>query len=299
MFLGFFARIAIPVLALFLTAAIPCALVAQPAMLGPGDAKEQLQLDQRESSRNGHLESTLRFVPLDLKGGTQLVLVSPREWNPIADQIGHSLEGLHTRFSEMFGDIPAFKSSIRLMDEDMFFRTTGAPKWTNALFLRGEIIIPISAAGPPSAESLLRTVRHEYTHAVIHAMSDGRCPGWLDEGIAQWAEGQENPALRPALARWLQNQSPVSLSLLQGGFTRLDSQMVPAAYAQSLFAANTVINTFGFDRVRIYLDRLNQGLDSNRAFEKSFNISEKQFEGQLGQQLRRWSRSYQSHHQHL
>jgi len=296
MFLGFFARIAIALLALFSITILPCALSAQPAMLGPQANPEQQGLVKVGLDKGQRYDATLRFSPLRLKGGTNLLLVSPREWNSTADRIGLSLEGLHLRFNDMFGDIPAFQSSIRLMEEEMFFRTTGAPRWTNALFLKGEIIIPMSKTSPPSAESLLRTVRHEYAHAVIHAMSNGKCPGWLDEGIAQWAEGKENPALRPALARWLQHQSPVSLSLLQGGFTRLDSQMVPAAYAQSLFAANTVINTFGFEQIRSYLDNLQSGLSSEQAFQKSFRLSEERFETQLGGQLRKWSRSYHKHH---
>lgn len=231
----------------------------------------------------------VNFEPLSLRGGSKLTLISPQAWAPLAERIRGVLQKAHEGYTSLLGDIPAFSTAIRLMDEDTFFITTGAPRWTNAMYYRNQIIIPLGTNSEIDMDGLTRAVRHEYTHAVIHALSGGRCPGWLDEGLAQWAEGSENPALRPALREWVKTRGPVSLSLLQGGFTKLDQAMVPAAYAESLYATYVVLNSFGFDSIRKYLDALRDGESKERAFLYGFETSEALFERKLSKSLNQWA----------
>lgn len=242
----------------------------------------------------GDSSGTLRrvnYAPLSLRGGSKLTLISPQAWTPLAERIRDVLEKTHDYYTSLFGEIPPITTAIRLMDEETFFLATGAPKWTNAMYYRNQIIIPLALNTEIDMEALRRAVKHEYTHAVIHALSNGRCPGWLDEGLAQWAEGSENPALQPALRSWVATSGAVPLDILQGGFTKLDSKIVPAAYAQSLYSAYVVMNSFGFESLREYFDRLRNGEDKTAAFKESFEISEKRFEQKLGQSLARWAQS--------
>ncbi len=238
----------------------------------------------------------LRYAPLSLPGGAHLTLISPQQWSPLADKLSQKLTDLHDYFTSVFGTIPPFTTSIRLMDNEVFYRETGAPEWTNAMYYRGQIIIPLTANEPIDMQNMNRSIRHEYAHAVIAALSKGKCPGWLDEGLAQWAEGKENPALKPALVNWLESRRPVPLSLLQGGFTKLQSDMVPAAYAQSLFAANTLISTYGLSRIREYFDNLSVGDSKKRAFEHNFHLSETRFEQKLGKVMKSWAEKHKEPH---
>ncbi len=262
---------------------------------------QQAQHGRYTGSSKGSLEddfspgASIRYLPLSLSGGTKLTLISPEHWNAVAKKISGNLEKSHSFFSKLFGDIPAFQSSVRLMDEEDFYAETGAPRWTNAMYYRKQIIIPMSRSEAIDFDNLFRSVRHEYTHAVIHALSNGKAPGWLDEGIAQWAEGSENPALRPALYNWLSDNKPLPLLMLQGGFTKLESKMVPAAYAQSLFAANTMINTFGFKEIRGYFDSLRTGSNKPGAFKNNFRMSESKFEQHLAKTLNRWHAKHSEH----
>jgi hypothetical protein len=231
----------------------------------------------------------IHLAPLALQGGTTLTLISPERWSKLADKLAATLSATHRHFTDLFGRIPAFMTTVRLTDDETFYLTTGAPRWTNAMYFKGQILIPLVTEEEIDFNSIERAVKHEFTHAVVHALSSGRCPGWLDEGLAQWAEGNENPALRPALVMWLNRHPPVALSLLQGGFTRLDAHMVPAAYAQSLFAANVMVNTFGFGKLRGYLDALHDGGEKEPAFEKNFGLSERNFEKSLALTLYKWA----------
>jgi hypothetical protein len=237
---------------------------------------------------------SLRFTPLQLTGGSKLTLISPLRWSDVADELVTTLNNTHAEYTQRFASIPAFSTSIRLMDEQSFYELTGAPAWTNAMFIRGQIVIPLSTTQPIDLENLHRSVKHEYTHAIISALSGGRAPGWLDEGLAQLAEGEEHPALRASLKSWLQVNDPVPLSLLQGGFTKLSTPMVPPAYAQSLLASKAIVDTYGFSKIGVYLAALRKGVDKDRAFATGFGISPEVFEQKLASALKTWGAQYKT-----
>lgn len=253
----------------------------------PSPSGYELPQTQPNDEALGSL-SRLTVSPVAVSGGGTLTLISPERWSDLSQAVVGTLQGIHDELTKMFGTLPAFATSIRLTDIENFRRATGAPGWTNALYYRGQIIIPLSVTEEPDVENLKRSIRHEYTHAVINSLSAGRAPGWLDEGLAEWMEGDENPALRPALAKWLEGNDPVPLSLMQGGFTKMESDMVPAAYAQSLFAATVVINTFGFENIRTYFDGLKQGMSKEAAFAYGFSLDLNSFERRLGKTLLSW-----------
>jgi|GEM_PF-1559582 len=234
----------------------------------------------------------LKFSPVSLRGGGSLMLISPEQWSPLGQKLTKTLEKAHQRFESLIGTLPPLKTSLRLMDQETFHLSTGAPRWTNALYFKGQIIIPLSPGTRLDYDNITRSIRHEYAHAIIHALSNGKCPGWLDEGLAQWAEGPENPALKPALAAYLSTHRPIPLELLQGGFTRLDTGMVAAAYAQSLIATQAMIETFGFKRIRNYLLSLRDADDKRKVFATSFNMQEQVFENKLHAKLVQWAESY-------
>ncbi|MBN8550803.1 MAG: hypothetical protein J0M12_15925 [Deltaproteobacteria bacterium] len=274
-----------------------CLAIALSAL--PVTAESSPPRDREIKARLANDSSgTLRRVnysPLSLRGGSKLTLISPQAWSPLAEQIRDVLEKTHEYYTTLFGEIPPISTAIRLMDEETFFIATGAPKWTNAMYYRNQIVIPLALNTEIDMDALRRAVKHEYTHAIIHALSSGRCPGWLDEGLAQWAEGSENPALQPALRDWVLRAGAVPLSILQGGFTKLDAKIVPAAYAQSLYSAYVVMNSFGFVPLRNYFDLLRKGEDRDEAFKRSFELSETSFEQRLGESLERWAKSPHKH----
>jgi hypothetical protein len=262
---------------------VAAVLVSQAPAHAETQTSERARYVQPEES------SPLRFTPINLANGSKLTLIAPTRWSETASSLITVLNTTHDHFTRLFADIPAFSTSIRLMDEDEFFELTGAPRWTNAMFFRGQIILPLSKGKAIDIENLNRSVRHEYTHAILSALSAGNLPGWLDEGLAQWFEGEESPGLRDALREWLKAHEPVSLNLLQGGFTKLKAEMVPAAYAQSLIATRLVAEKYGFPAIGAYFMLLRDGIDKDAAFRTAFNISPAEFEQEMGKALQRWA----------
>lgn len=271
-----------------LTFARLCALAFGLATSAP-DARCEAPSGERARYVQPDETSPLRFTPINLANGSKLTLISPQRWSETAATLIKTLNSTHDHFTELFDEIPAFSTSIRLMDEDEFFNLTGAPKWTNAMFYRGEIILPIAKASHVDVENLNRSVRHEYTHAILSALSSGNLPGWIDEGLAQWFEGDESPGLRAALRDWLKTNEPVPLKLLQGGFTKLKPEMVPAAYAQSLLATRLIADKYGFPAIGNYFLMLRDGVDKDAAFHTAFGIPLSEFESQLDRALKRWA----------
>lgn len=248
-------------------------------------------------------ERAVKAASVQLGAGSELTLSAPKSLESAAQTIQAEISNLHHDYDIIFGSIPPVKAKIKLMTEEDFFVSTGAPSWTNAMYYRGEILIPVANTPRIDLQNLRRAARHEYSHALVHALSGGRCPGWLDEGLAQWAEGEENAALAPALKKWLKANSPVSLSLLQGGFTKLKSDMVPAAYAQSLFAARSIIKTFGFGAIKDYFFELRAGKTpgpklGEEAFARAFSVSQVAFESRLRNAVAAWGLGRQLSHSH-
>ena len=77
--------------------------------------------------------------------------------------------------------------------------------------------------------------------------------------------------------------------MLQGGFTKLNSDMVPAAYAQSLLATKALIHAFGFSKIGAYLALLRTGTERSTAFREAFGLTLEQFEKKLGESLKTWA----------
>jgi hypothetical protein len=212
-----------------------------------------------------------------LPSGGIVKISSTPQFSLVANVVSETVKLTHDNIEKLFGPTKNISVEVKLIPEDIFFITTQAPSWTNALYYNDVILIPVKK-NQISTEDFKRSIRHEFSHAAIHSLSDGLAPGWIDEGLAQHLEGSAHPALFTALKKWVQYNPPVPLSMLQNGFTKLDTKYVVAAYAQSLWATRYIIGKYGYLKVRNYLSDLKS---SENSFQKNFGISESQFEEEL------------------
>lgn len=219
----------------------------------------------------------------------KLEIISPSSRQDIAKHVTDSLLDAQAEMFTLLGTAIPVQTSVHLLNEDTFFSVTKAPKWTNALFVNGKILIPLMKKGV-DRDSIRRSARHEFFHAVTHELTRGRLQGWLDEGLAQWFEGEKLAVLDVILRKWLINEDPIPLALLQGGFTRLETRKVAAAYAQSLYASEYLVSRFGMNALRKYLILLGTDISRDAAFRESFGVSEAQFEIMLSNSLEEWAK---------
>jgi hypothetical protein len=234
-----------------------------------------------------------RYAPGPLAGGSKLAVISSQSWAPLTKKVWQVIEAAQRDLADQFGKIPTFDLAVRVLDEEGYIRLSGAPQWTQAIFRQGEILLSLASFDSEGLANFYRSVRHEYTHAVVHALSGGRAPGWIDEGLAQRAEGHPAESLQKALDSWLTRNQPIRLGLLRGGFTKLSSEMVAPAYAQSLVATNYLLDRHGPRALREFFELLKGGHEESEAFKLAFSVSESDFEAELGDLLSRSVRTPQ------
>ncbi len=209
----------------------------------------------------------------------------------IADFALATLNSTFEEYSNLFNRTPIKKVTLRFLSPAEFKKYTGAPAWTSAMYFNNEITIPLNPKKGINLSELGRALRHEYAHAVIAEISDGKCPAWLDEGVAQYLEGRINGLLGPSLRKWISSNDAMPLSWLQNGFTLLKEDIVPAAYAQSLFSTRKIIRTHGFEGIGNYFTSLRNGQSERESFEENFKQDQKTFVRTLSKDIRQWARS--------
>lgn len=227
----------------------------------------------------------ITFTPTKLEGESSIQLISSPPLTSLGQELIANVREIHREFNRLFGVIMRVSNTLRLIDAEEFYAVTHLPTWTNAMFFRGQVVIPIDRSRPIVKQDLERSLRHEYFHAITHTLSKGRCPGWLDEGLAQDMEGLSHASLWSALSRWLQTRDIVPFNRLARGFTKLPSEMVAPAYAQSLVAARMIRAQFGMPAIRSYLERLSRGDNSDVAFRVAFGIPPAAFHQRVRQNL--------------
>ncbi|MFQ5585891.1 MAG: peptidase MA family metallohydrolase [Thermodesulfobacteriota bacterium] len=158
-----------------------------------------------------------------------------------------------------------------LYSRERFRDITRSPSWAGAIY-DGAIKIP--AGGITEKTDLLEEVLfHEYTHAVVHRLSKGRAPMWLNEGIAQYEEGKRQGLYREILRDILEQRERVSLRRLEGPFIGLNEEDAVAAYVLSLSATEYLVSEFGVSAVRNILEELGGGRELEDAVFSALYLS--------------------------
>jgi tetratricopeptide (TPR) repeat protein len=112
------------------------------------------------------------------------------------------LDTLEHHYNELVGEIgilPRDSIAVVLYTNQAFFDVTHAPAWTSALN-DGKLRLPVEGMESVSAE-LSRVLKHELAHSFVNQAARGKCPVWLNEGIAQMVEPQSADRYKRGLAR--------------------------------------------------------------------------------------------------
>ena len=130
-------------------------------------------------------------------------------------------------------------------------------------------------------QELIRTLRHEYVHAVTAELSGSKCPAWVDEGLAQIFERSSETELRNVLSKWTKKNQFIPLSQLEKGFIALDHNFAAAAYAESFFAMQMLLREHDTNSLVDFFRVLQDGQTLNRAFRLAYASSLDSFENTL------------------
>jgi hypothetical protein len=193
----------------------------------------------------------------------RFVLLFPREADRtairrLADRLEQASRSVERRLLSAAGG----RLTVHVHPDDLFPARTGSPGWAGGLF-DGSIHLPMGAAVAATDRSL----KHEVAHAVVHRLSGGHAPAWLDEGLALCLEGGGTGVWSEVLARHGGAIAP--LASLHGSFLGLAPGPARVAYAESYAATLALIRRHGLSGVRRLLAALAGEPDVSRAFERA------------------------------
>ncbi len=168
--------------------------------------------------------------------------------------------------------------TVILYTKKEFKAVTGAPDWSGGLY-DGKIRVPLGGINPDS-ESLKSLIYHEYTHAAIRSLTGGRCPRWLNEGIAVFEESRFVP-FSPHSQEEVKLPVFSSSSSLNGLFASKEDSEVHFAYERSYALVKKLADNFGIYRVAEWLHLLAKKRPAGEAFTSIFGIYDLTLEGLL------------------
>ena len=199
-----------------------------------------------------------------------------------AEAVLRSLDDAYQVVGRKLGTFPNDPLPVVLYADQDFHRVTQTPDWAGAAF-DGRLKFP--ARGLAAGHDLDRVARHEYAHALIHALAPNRVPVWLNEGLAMWAEEERHGDRRDWAERSLDGHPVQSLRALEQPFTQIPRELVGAAYAQSYLTVLLLVEWYDERRIPRLLEEMGRGSGAAEAFDAVYPVSLEHFEEEVAAAL--------------
>ena len=194
-----------------------------------------------------------------------------------------TLESEYDELVRQIGVAPRASIPVILYTEQAFFDVTQAPSWSGAVN-DGKLRIPISGVSSMTSD-LARVLKHELAHSFVSQVSGGRCPTWLNEGVAQAIEPKSVGSSGRRLGELFRSQQAIPYNVLEGSFMRFSSTQAYVAYAESLAAVEYISETYGMSDVERMLERIGQGSAPEAALRATIHSDYGQLESEVGKFL--------------
>ncbi len=194
-----------------------------------------------------------------------------------------TLEADYGDLTRDFGIEPRSSIQIVLYTNQDFFDVTRAPSWTGAIN-DGKLRIPLQGLDSVTPD-LARILKHELAHSFVNQLAAGRCPHWLNEGIAQMLEPASLAPRGSKLAELFKLEREIPLNSLEGAFMSFSGQEAALAYDESLATVEYMRASFGMSDVLGILERLARGESVESAMRATIHCDYRQLQGDVGAYL--------------
>lgn len=175
-------------------------------------------------------------------------------------ELVQTLERAYADVGYELGAYPPYEIQTIFYSDADFQGATGISPRAGGFYhlLDGKIRIALKGLNP--ADPQLRSVLyHEYTHALVYAITRGKSPPrWMDEGLAVHMEKGRAPEFKQEAIR--QARAGV-VPVLEA-----------SPYVHGSVAVGHLIERYGMTRVRQLLQRLGDGLPFAAAFKEAFGM---------------------------
>ena len=232
-------------------------------------AERELEIEEKSRSRES------RHFTLHYQGDS----TSPE----LQQQILATLESAYQDIARQLSFEPVENVIVILYTKTEFMDITEAPSWASALN-DGKLRIPIGGISAVDAE-LERNLRHELTHSFVHWLSKGRCPTWLNEGLAQLMEPRSAGMYARQLGPLFLDRKAIPFSVLQYSFTRFSPLQAEIAYAESLSATEYLRDRYGMFEIRRMVQSIGSGVEPETALTNSTGMDYATLAQRIGEQM--------------
>jgi tetratricopeptide (TPR) repeat protein len=168
----------------------------------------------------------------------------------LATEILRTLEEDYRSIQAELRFAPQEPVAVVLYTQQGFRDITRAPSWAGA-WNDGRIRLPVQGVAFVS-DPMARVLKHELTHSFVRQQTQGHCPQWLHEGLAQWMEGRRTGEAARILVEMYERRAVPPLKALEGSWIEYSSGQAGLAYAWSLAATEYIVansGTWGVERL--------------------------------------------------
>jgi tetratricopeptide (TPR) repeat protein len=209
----------------------------------------------------------------------------------LARAIVDTLEEHFTAIRDTLNFTPAEPIGVILYTNQEFADITRAPGWVGAIN-DGRIRIPVQGVTVVS-DQLSRMLKHELTHSFLQQKTRGRCPTWLNEGVAQWMEGTRSSRYARALASEFDAGHISALRDLESSWMNLSSSGAGLAYAWAEAVVEKIVEGGGTSDLNRLIDAVSDSTSAEAAVRSALHMDYSVLAQETAEYLRRESSSFE------
>lgn len=171
------------------------------------------------------------------------------------------------------------KVVVLLYDQAEFEQLTKLPHWAAGVY-DGKVRMPAYKSNF-SDQELRALTAHELTHAFVSAMSQGRAPVWINEGLAEYEEAKVTENKLMIFKAAVKTDSLLTLDELtyQNGLLEVkDTLKVALFYEQAYQFTSYLIDRYGMFKIKQLLEAFGEGKNTDAAIRDVLKISMRQLE---------------------
>ncbi len=210
------------------------------------------------------------------------------EGSKAGDALGRQIiQTLESHYDDLTRELdvqPKATIPVILYTDQAYFDVTNAPSWSGAVN-DGKLRIPVSGVTSVDSE-LSRVLKHELAHSFINQVTRGRCPVWLNEGVAQAVEPKSSSSYGRQLAQLFASNQEAPYAALEGSWMRFAGGQAVVAYAEGLAAVEYIRDTYGMSDIRRILERIGDGSSAEAALRATIHTGYDQFNDEVGKYLK-------------
>jgi hypothetical protein len=163
---------------------------------------------------------------------------------------------------------------------------TEGPEWSSGLY---DGRLRVRAGGATAITQIAGTLKHELAHSFIGYMTRNRCPGWLNEGLAQMLSSRESSYRAPELLEAFQDKKHFPMKTLEPNFGRFSGQQAQLAYLQSLATVEYLRSRHGMNSLLELLAEIGRGAAPEQALRNVLRMDYEDLDREVAEH---WQRTY-------